>query len=61
MQTAKGFARLEMGYRVIRVQKRLFDFSVRVTIKRPQDPGADAAIPLAPPANAGSAPAATKP
>jgi len=44
-----------------REQKRLFDFSVRVTIKRPQDPGADAAIPLAPPANAGSAPAATKP
>ena len=44
-----------------REQKRLFDFSVRVTIKRPQDPGADAAIPFAPPANAGSAPAATKP
>jgi len=44
-----------------REQKRLFDFSVRVTIKRPQDPGADAAIPLAPSANAGSAPAATKP
>jgi type IV pilus assembly protein PilN len=41
-----------------REQKRLFDFSLRVSIKRPQDPNADAAIPVA---SAGSAPAAPKP
>jgi type IV pilus assembly protein PilN len=40
-----------------RGQKRLFEFSMRVTIKRPQDATADAAIPAAP---AGSAPAAVK-
>jgi len=42
-----------------REQKRLYDFSVRVSIKRPQDAAADAAIPSA--ANAGSAPSAKKP
>ena len=36
-------------------QKRLFDFSVRIGIKRPQDPNAEGAIPAA---AAGSAPAA---
>ncbi len=41
-----------------REQKRLYDFSMRVSIKRPQDPAADAAIPVA---SAGSAPAAKKP
>ena len=40
-----------------REQKRLFDFSVRVTIKRPQDAKPEAAIPAAKP---GSAPAAQK-
>jgi type IV pilus assembly protein PilN len=40
-----------------REQKRLFDFSVRVSIKRPQDSTADTAIPAA---SAGSAPAAGK-
>jgi len=40
-----------------REQKRLFDFSVRVSIKPPQDPSADAAIPAA---HAGSAPVAKK-
>ncbi len=40
-----------------RGQKRLFEFSMRVTIKRPQDASPDAAIPAA---NAGSAPAAKK-
>ena len=38
-------------------QKRLFDFSVRIGIKRPQDPNAEGAIPAA---AAGSAPAAKK-
>ena len=42
-----------------REQKRLYDFSVRVSIKRPQDATADAAIPSA--ASAGSAPSAKKP
>jgi len=40
-----------------RGQKRLFEFSMRVTIKRPQDASSDAAVPAA---NAGSAPAAKK-
>ena len=40
-----------------RGQKRLFEFSMRVTIKRPQDANAEAAIPAA---NPGSAPAAKK-
>jgi type IV pilus assembly protein PilN len=40
-----------------RGQKRLFEFSMRVTIKRPQDASPDAAIPAA---GAGSAPAAKK-
>ena len=40
-----------------RGQKRLFEFSMRVTIKRPQDTSPDAAIPAA---SAGSAPAAKK-
>ncbi len=40
-----------------REQKRLFDFSMRVTIKRPVDPNAEAAIPAA---SAGSAPVAKK-
>jgi type IV pilus assembly protein PilN len=40
-----------------RGQKRLFEFSMRVTIKRPQDANPEAAIPAA---NAGSAPAAKK-
>jgi type IV pilus assembly protein PilN len=40
-----------------RGQKRLFEFSMRVTIKRPQDASPDAAIPAA---SAGSAPAAKK-
>jgi len=42
-----------------REQKRLYDFSVRVSIKRPQDAAADAAIPSV--ANAASAPSAKKP
>ena len=48
-------------------QKRLFDFSVRIAIKRPQDPNAEGAIPAVVPAGsakaaavAGSAPAAKK-
>ena len=41
-----------------RGQSRLFDFSMRVSIKRPPDPKADAAIPVA---KAGSAPAGAKP
>jgi len=40
-----------------REQKRLFDFSMRVSIKRPQDSAADAAIPVG---SAGSAPEASK-
>ena len=40
-----------------RGQKRLFEFSMRVTIKRPQDASPDVAIPAA---GAGSAPAAKK-
>jgi type IV pilus assembly protein PilN len=40
-----------------RGQSRLFEFSMRVSIKRPQDPKAEAAIPAAKP---GSAPAAAK-
>jgi type IV pilus assembly protein PilN len=40
-----------------RGQKRLFEFSMRVTIKLPQDANPDAAVPAA---NAGSAPVAKK-
>jgi len=40
-----------------REQKRLFDFAVRVSIKRPPEPSADGAIPAA---KAASAPAAPK-
>lgn len=40
-----------------REQKRLYEFSVRVSIKRPQDPNADGAIA---PAKAASAPVAAK-
>jgi len=45
-------------------QKRLFDFAVRLTVKRPQDapasaPPGSAARPLATPASAPAAPAAT--
>jgi type IV pilus assembly protein PilN len=40
-----------------REQKRLYEFSVRVSIKRPQDPNAEGAIPSA---KAASAPVAAK-
>ena len=44
-----------------REQKRLFDFSVRVTVKRPQDKPAAAAEGSPPPASAASAPAGAVP